>query len=193
MNTFNSYSESQAYAIKVVVTDSQGNQGAAVKEFFMNEPPKTTSLVVFPATSVNPLNAGTGETFEFVLDDWYNEIDDPEFELNVAIYYKLINKNVYFLIIPYNVSASFKFEMPFVYHDTTIPLTGGGTTDTFNLQIFVTAMDAHGARTTQTARVDVKNAYTIAQLTNTLNILATRDLSDIGHLLYVLSTCEAIL
>ena len=43
----------------------------------MNEPPKTSSLVIFPATSIIPLNAGTGETFEFELEDWYNEIDDP--------------------------------------------------------------------------------------------------------------------
>ena len=33
----------------------------------MNEPPKTTSVVVFPATSVTPLDAGTGATFEFIL------------------------------------------------------------------------------------------------------------------------------
>lgn len=58
--------------------------------------------------------------------------------------------------------------MPYVYFDDNIPLTGGGTTDTFNMQIFVTALDIHGARTTQTARVDVKNTYTLAQLDSTL-------------------------
>ena len=111
----------------------------------------------------------------------------------MAVYYKLINKNVYYMIRPYNNTVSFKFEMPFVYFATEIPLAGGGSTEVFNMQIFVTTLDNHGARTTQTARVDVRNSYSADQRESTLLSLAAKNLTFVGDLLYVLNTCEAIL
>lgn len=61
------------------------------------------------------------------------------------------------------------------------------------MQIFVTALDTHGARTTQTARVDVKNPYTFTSLESTLTALSFKNMSFVGDLLYVLNSCEAIL
>ena len=85
--------------------------------------------------------------------------------------------------------------MPLVHFDNSIAKAdGGGRTEIFSTLLLVTSLDAYGARTTQTATVQVKNSYQASSnRESTLLGLGAMNLTFVGDLLYVLNTCEAIL
>lgn len=111
MSAFNYMSESQSVKLRVDVTNSAGDLGVDIMEFFLNESPFSSNTIVTNLGGADNKESKV-TVFTMYVKDWYDSIDDTQQQLEFRTY-MVFNKRNY-MLTPFSKTNIIVFKLPYL-------------------------------------------------------------------------------